>query len=116
MGLLREQKCLAAEILHERGLQLSTIRKQLSPTIEVATKVTMYPCEICGAVNSTDVSGNSEFAWHERIAALESVLERAEHILGHELEESSLDGARNCKRIEDALKVIREALPGKGEK
>ena len=29
LGLLREEKCFAAEILHERGLQLSTIREQL---------------------------------------------------------------------------------------
>ena len=28
-GLLREEKCFAAEILRERGLQLSTIREQL---------------------------------------------------------------------------------------
>ncbi len=29
LGLLREEKCLAAEILHERGLRLSTIREEL---------------------------------------------------------------------------------------
>ena len=76
----------------------------------------MYPCKICGTLNPTDVCGFAGFAWHERIAALEAALKQAEHILGDELEESSLDDARNCKRIEDALKVIREALPGKGEK
>ena len=27
LGLLREEKCFAAEILHERGIQLSTIRE-----------------------------------------------------------------------------------------
>src|SRR5207245_5074295 len=27
LGLLREEKCFAAEILHERGLRLSTIRE-----------------------------------------------------------------------------------------
>jgi ATP-dependent Clp protease ATP-binding subunit ClpC len=30
LGLLREEKCYAAEILQERGLQLSIIREQLS--------------------------------------------------------------------------------------
>jgi ATP-dependent Clp protease ATP-binding subunit ClpC len=32
LGLLREDKCFAAEILHERGLRLSTIREELSRT------------------------------------------------------------------------------------
>ena len=32
MGLLREEKCFAAEILHERGLRLSTIREELART------------------------------------------------------------------------------------
>ncbi len=30
LGLLREEKCFAAEILHERGLKLTTIREDLS--------------------------------------------------------------------------------------
>jgi len=32
LGLLREDKCFAAEILHDRGLRLSTIREELSRT------------------------------------------------------------------------------------
>src|SRR2546425_8354242 len=32
LGLLREEKCFAAEILHERGLHLSTIREELART------------------------------------------------------------------------------------
>src|SRR6266513_1949351 len=32
LGLLREEKCFAAEILHERGLRLGTIREELSRT------------------------------------------------------------------------------------
>ena len=115
LGLLREEKCLAAEILYARGLRLSTIRKQLT-TVEVATRVTVYPCKICGTLNPTDVCGFSGFAWHEHIAELEAALKQAEDILAHELEESSLDDARNRKRIEDALQVIRKVLPGKGEK
>src|SRR5499427_7647043 len=32
LGILREEKCVAAEILHERGLRLSTIREELART------------------------------------------------------------------------------------
>ena len=32
LGLLREDKCFAAEILHERGLRLDAIREDLSRT------------------------------------------------------------------------------------
>ena len=32
LGLLREEKCFAAEILHERGLRLSNIREELART------------------------------------------------------------------------------------
>src|ERR1039458_7840895 len=32
LGLLREEKCFAAEILHERGLHLSTIREEPART------------------------------------------------------------------------------------
>jgi ATP-dependent Clp protease ATP-binding subunit ClpC len=32
LGLLREEKCFAAEILHERGLRLGTIREELART------------------------------------------------------------------------------------
>ena len=115
LGLLREEKCLAAEILYARGLRLSTIRKQLT-TVEVATRVTVYPCKICGTLNPTDVCGFSGFAWHGRIAELEAALKQAEDILAHEVQESSLDDVQNRKRIEDALQVIRKVLPGKGEK
>ena len=30
LGLLREEKCFAAEILHERGLRLLAIREELA--------------------------------------------------------------------------------------
>ena len=32
LGVLREEQCFAAEILHERGLHLSTIREELAHT------------------------------------------------------------------------------------
>src|SRR5665213_412447 len=34
LGLLREEKCFAAEILHERGLRLATIREELQRTTQ----------------------------------------------------------------------------------
>jgi len=34
LGLLREEKCFAAEILHERGLRLATIREELARTTQ----------------------------------------------------------------------------------
>jgi len=34
LGLLREEKCFAAEILHERGLRLPTIREELQRTTQ----------------------------------------------------------------------------------
>src|SRR5579864_6989350 len=34
LGILREEKCVAAEILHERGLRLSTIREELARTTQ----------------------------------------------------------------------------------
>src|SRR6476659_6176048 len=34
LGLLREEKCFAAEILHERGLRLTTIREELQRTTQ----------------------------------------------------------------------------------
>jgi hypothetical protein len=37
LGLLREEKCFAAQILHERGLRLSTIREELGSTQEKNT-------------------------------------------------------------------------------
>src|SRR5947199_4520492 len=37
LGLLREEKCFAAEILHERGLRLGTIREELARTSQEKT-------------------------------------------------------------------------------
>jgi ATP-dependent Clp protease ATP-binding subunit ClpC len=34
LGLLREEKCFAAEILHERGLRLSSVREELARTTQ----------------------------------------------------------------------------------
>jgi len=38
LGLLREEKCFAAKILHERGLRLSTIREELAGQPHEATQ------------------------------------------------------------------------------
>lgn len=37
LGLLREEKCFAAEILHERGLRLSTVREEIARTTSERT-------------------------------------------------------------------------------
>jgi len=37
LGLLREEKCFAAEILHERGLRLSAVREEISLRFEKMT-------------------------------------------------------------------------------
>src|SRR5213595_4204234 len=41
LGILREEKCVAAEILHERGLRLNTIREELARS--QSEKVTSNP-------------------------------------------------------------------------
>src|SRR5207249_2049769 len=33
LGILREEKCVAAEILHERGLRLNAIREELARSV-----------------------------------------------------------------------------------
>ncbi len=38
LGLLREEKCFAAEILHERGLRLSAIREELARSTQEKTQ------------------------------------------------------------------------------
>ena len=38
LGLLREEKCFAAEILHERGLRLGTIREELARSTQEKTQ------------------------------------------------------------------------------
>ncbi len=43
LGLLREEKCFAAEILHERGLRLSTIREELARTSQEKTAPAQSP-------------------------------------------------------------------------
>ena len=49
LGLLREEKCFAAEILHERGLRLSTIREELARSSQekgaAATRPRVFPAE-----------------------------------------------------------------------
>ena len=40
LGLLREEKCFAAEILHERGLRLANVREEISRTTSERTTAT----------------------------------------------------------------------------
>jgi len=52
LGILREEKCLAAEILQELGLNLKTIREELAPTV----------VDRPGTLNSADSNGPSKDA------------------------------------------------------
>src|SRR5262244_1224662 len=47
LGILREEKCVAAEILHERGLRLNAIREELArSSMPVERRVTFLPQEM----------------------------------------------------------------------
>src|SRR6201984_61834 len=54
LGLLREEKCFAAEILHERGLRLSTIRGELARTTQEKTQ----PQRECASSVLAEFSGD----------------------------------------------------------
>ncbi len=65
LGLLREDKCFAAEILHERGLRLSTLREELS----------RQPNEKAPANRAKETSLLSEFSRDLTQAAMENQLD-----------------------------------------
>src|SRR3954462_10387918 len=66
LGLLREEKCYAAEILHERGLRLSAIREELART----TQEKAQPAQ-----RSRESSLLAEFSRDLTQAAMDSVLD-----------------------------------------
>ena len=77
LGLLREDKCFAAEILHERGLRLSSVREELArapqqdaPSPQPSTEASR------SAQSSTDSSLFARFARDLTEAALENQLTR----------------------------------------
>ena len=69
LGLLREEKCFAAEILHERGLRLSAIREELAAHAQEKT-----PSSQSGKRNATS-SLLAEFSRDLTQSALDSMLD-----------------------------------------
>src|SRR6201981_1043410 len=65
LGLLREEKCFAAEILHERGLRLPTIREELARTSQ----------EKAQPQRQRESSLLAEFSRHLTQAAMDSQLD-----------------------------------------
>jgi ATP-dependent Clp protease ATP-binding subunit ClpC len=75
LGLLREEKCFAAEILHVRGLRLSTIREELQRTQseKVASARPKESSLLAKFFDSQEdmepaKDRNSNAIWHERAA------------------------------------------------
>jgi len=60
LGLLREEKCFAAEILHERGLRLTTAREELTPDPSLTQSIPPLPVRSMVAISWTPVGANIE--------------------------------------------------------
>ena len=99
LGLLREDKCFAAEILHERGLRLSTLRDELS----------RVPSEKSAARNAKETSLLSEFSRDLTQAAMESQLDP---LIGREAELERVVQIL-CRRTKNNPVLIGE--PGVGK-
>ena len=102
LGLLREEKCFAAEILHERGLRLSSIREELARTSQ--EKVTAQPQR-----PNRESSLLAEFSRDLTQAAMENQLDP---LVGRD---SELDRAIQilCRRTKNNPVLIGE--PGVGK-
>src|ERR1035441_351719 len=99
LGLLREEKCFAAEILHEHGLHLSTIREELVRTSQEKAQPqrqrgSSLLIEFSRAL--TEAAMDTQF---DPLVGRESELERVIHIL--------------CRRTKNNPVLIGEAGVGK---
>jgi ATP-dependent Clp protease ATP-binding subunit ClpC len=99
LGLLREDKSFAAEILHERGLRLSTLRDELS----------RVPKEKSTSRNAKETSLLSEFSRDLTQAAMESQLDP---LIGREAELERVVQIL-CRRTKNNPVLIGE--PGVGK-
>jgi ATP-dependent Clp protease ATP-binding subunit ClpC len=99
LGLLREEKCFAAEILHERGLRLSAVREELARTSQ----------EKAAPQRSRESSLLAEFSLDLTQAAMDSQLDP---LVGREAE---LERAIQilCRRTKNNPVLIGE--PGVGK-
>ena len=67
LGLLREQRCFAADILHERGLRLSTVREELARTNgtsqaeSVSTQSALSTVAISSTPSGADIEADGAF-------------------------------------------------------
>jgi len=73
LGLLREEKSFAAEILHERGLRLSAVREEIARSASEKTSASRPKESSLLAEFSRDLT-ESASALEQRIAALEQLV------------------------------------------
>src|ERR1039457_4188243 len=100
LGLLREEKCFAAEILHERGLRLSTIREELARTSQEKAQPSQRSRESSLLSEfSRDLTQAARDTQLDPLVGRESELERVIHIL--------------CRRTKNNPVLIGEAGVGK---
>ena len=98
LGLLREEKCFAAEILHERGLRLPTIREELARTSQEKAQPQRQR-ESSLSEFSRDLTQAAMDTQLDPLVGRESELERVIHIL--------------CRRTKNNPVLIGEAGVGK---
>src|SRR3989454_7611462 len=99
LGLLREEKCFAAEILHERGLHLSTIREELARTSQEKAQPQRQGESSLLSEFSRDLTQAATDTQLDPLVGRESELERVIHIL--------------CRRTKNNPVLIGEAGVGK---
>src|SRR5467141_3958492 len=99
LGLLREEKCFAAEILHERGLRLSTIREELARTSQEKAQPQRQRESSLLSEFSRDLTQAAMDTQLDPLVGRASELERVIHIL--------------CRRTKNTPVLIGEAGVGK---
>src|SRR5260370_5399589 len=99
LGLLREEKCFAAEILHERGLHLPTIREELARTSQEKAQPQRQREASLLSEFSRDLTQAAVDTRLDPLVGRESELERVIHIL--------------CRRTKNNPVLIGEAGGGK---
>jgi Clp amino terminal domain, pathogenicity island component len=111
LGILREEKCVAAEILHERGLRLVPIREELARS-GLATEGTSIPpgCDLLltklgagGFLDSMEHLGKALESWSGK----EPVIAHLELRL---FLETLMDAIKNRRQSDDILKPIFEGF------
>src|SRR6059036_2966442 len=81
LGLLREEKCFAAEILHERGLRLSTIREELARSSQEKAQPQRQRESSLLSEFSRDLTQNAMDSQLDPLIGRENELERVVQIL-----------------------------------